>query len=254
MSGAVGSVLRTLGHAATPSTPSLSVTDAGDGTGATATVSGSDGVTTNTVYTTAWGAAAWTSGGARSGDGTVSLSLGNGRYFAYCVSAYGTAAAVSVPVLFAVTDGTPTCLVEDALCQILSDHAGVSALVGFDVYAQQSPAGQKYPYLVYRRISADHARHLGAASGVETVRFQVDCYADGYLAVRDLAEQVRLALDGYGPATVTCYAGTVTVHTIRLEGDSDDFEPPMQGAAWGGHRRSLDFMVTATETVPTFGD
>lgn len=82
----------------------LSVVDAADGTGATATISGSSGGS-NTVYTQSVdgviGAGSWSLGGTRTGDGAVTLSLAKGYYFAYCL----TGSTLSGLSYFGVTDG-----------------------------------------------------------------------------------------------------------------------------------------------------
>ncbi len=82
----------------------LAVADIGDGTGATATITSSSGGA-NVVYyqlvTTVVGAGSWTSGGSRTGDGAVTLSLGLGYYFAYCLTG-GT--VISNLCYFQVTD------------------------------------------------------------------------------------------------------------------------------------------------------
>jgi hypothetical protein len=82
----------------------LTVTDDEDGTGATATVSGSAGAV-NVVFvgkaTGELGALAYAEAGSRVGDGTVPLALEKGLWFAYLVSGW----AFSGHVYFAVTDG-----------------------------------------------------------------------------------------------------------------------------------------------------
>ena len=81
----------------------LSIADNGDGTGATATISGSDAAT-NTVYYQVPGSGTWLSGGTRTGDGTVTLSLPEGYFFAYCQGQVSGVDAVSAVVgLFGVT-------------------------------------------------------------------------------------------------------------------------------------------------------
>lgn len=78
--------------------PTISVEDNEDGTGATATISGSDPASTNTIYTSPWSsglvAADGSSSGSRTGDGTVSLDVDDGLYDATLVSQVGAAVAV----------------------------------------------------------------------------------------------------------------------------------------------------------------
>lgn len=89
-------------------TPTLSIADAGDGTGATATIAGGTAGATNVVYTGVFsgnaGNLAWTSAGSRTGNGTVSLSLDTGLYLAYVLSTKDGLSAASAPVYFSVTD------------------------------------------------------------------------------------------------------------------------------------------------------
>jgi len=90
----------------------LTITDLADGTGATATIAGSSGA--NTVYTQAFdgdlGSGAWTSGGTRSGDGDVTLSLAAGHYFAYVVNA-----GVASPVVYLVVTTGASSVVKQIL-------------------------------------------------------------------------------------------------------------------------------------------
>ena len=82
---------------------SLTVTDNQDGTGAVATVQGSDAGESNVLYCAAWPGESWQAGGGRIGDGQVPLALPRGPWWAYVLSA-GT--LISDLVHFRVTDGT----------------------------------------------------------------------------------------------------------------------------------------------------
>jgi hypothetical protein len=71
--------------------------------GAVATVSGTSGAAVTVFHSPAdlpWPSGSWTSGGTRTGDGTVPLSLSQRHYFAIAK----TASDCSLPVRFAVTD------------------------------------------------------------------------------------------------------------------------------------------------------
>lgn len=92
-----------------PAKPSLSILPNGDGT-ATGTISGSTTGSTNTIDVVGIGAgagtAAWTNGGSRTGDGTITLTLANGSYLAVCESSLaGLPSLPSDPYSFAVTGG-----------------------------------------------------------------------------------------------------------------------------------------------------
>lgn len=83
----------------------LAVANNGDGTGATATIAGSDAAV-NTVYYQRAGES-WLAGGTRSGDGSLTLALPEGYFFAYAAGQVSGAPAVSDVVgLFGVTTDT----------------------------------------------------------------------------------------------------------------------------------------------------
>ena len=82
-----------VGGGSPPATPVLAIADNGNGTGATATITGSAIGSTNTVYVASLPAGG---GGnlpfvnfSRTGDGALPMALANGSYEAYCVSTLG---------------------------------------------------------------------------------------------------------------------------------------------------------------------
>lgn len=95
--------------AGTLTEPTLAVADNGNDTGATATITGSDSNATNTVYVQAFddelGTTTWTASGSRTGNGTVSLTLAAGHYFAYVLSELADESVASSVVYFVVTTG-----------------------------------------------------------------------------------------------------------------------------------------------------
>lgn len=108
-----------------PNTPTLSQpVDNADGTGATATITGSSAGSTNQVYTAPWAAAGndltWTLAATRTGDGAVSLSLADGYYVAKCESVLSSLPAlVSNEPTFQVTGGATFTSVSAALAASL---------------------------------------------------------------------------------------------------------------------------------------
>lgn len=68
----------------------LVIADTADGTGGSATISGSAGGATNTVYYTPWNGVMasvnWTLGGTRTGDGAIPLTIGVGYFLFQLVS------------------------------------------------------------------------------------------------------------------------------------------------------------------------
>ncbi len=87
--------------------PTLSVVDNGDGTGGIATVSGSTGGSTNTLYAAPYSGVngssmAWSSVGSRTGDGAVTFGSTGAQFF-YVLSSLSGNSAVSSIVFCGIT-------------------------------------------------------------------------------------------------------------------------------------------------------
>ena len=79
-------------------------------------------------------------------------------------------------------------------------HAGTAALISARCYPDRLPEDVTYPALVYFRVSADNApfrSHDGGPTEFETSRVQFNCYDETGDGAAALADQVRLAWDGY---------------------------------------------------------
>lgn len=90
----------------TPATPTLTIADNGDGTGAVVTIAGSTAGSTNQVYTVSRSGGSWTLGGSRTGNGTVVVTLATGGYLVYVLSSLSGGYAISAVSTFSVTDST----------------------------------------------------------------------------------------------------------------------------------------------------
>lgn len=88
--------------------PTLAITDAADGTGGTAAVSGGATGATNTLYVGSWagGVGGVTSAveGSRTGNGNITMTLTPGYYWGWVVSSLGGIEATSSLVYFRITD------------------------------------------------------------------------------------------------------------------------------------------------------
>ncbi|MCK9356398.1 MAG: hypothetical protein M0R22_04510 [Dehalococcoidia bacterium] len=93
-----------------PSTPTATWADDGDGTGGVVTITGSLATATNTIYLQTFdgelGTATWTSHGSRTGNGTVSVTANTGHYLMQVVSVLGAESLPSVVHYIAVTSST----------------------------------------------------------------------------------------------------------------------------------------------------
>jgi hypothetical protein len=126
----------------------LEVVDSGDGSGAVATVTGSDPASMNTVSVQYEDGGGWDAAGSRMGDGTVSLSLGLGYYWAKVVSVLGAVQDVGNVVRFAATSGEES--VHDQILEAVKATIPTISLPGFNpenVFKRMIPddANAKFP-------------------------------------------------------------------------------------------------------------
>lgn len=108
---------------------------------------------------------------------------------------------------------------EEGLFDYLSNHAGLSALVGSRIYPSVLPQDPTLPAVTYFRVSTPRERAF-KRSLLPQGMFQLDCWATTYPDAKDVAEQVRLALDMYRGTM-----GTETVLVSIIVNERDLYDP-----------------------------
>lgn len=103
----------------------------------------------------------------------------------------------------------------------LATSARVARLIGFQVYPIAVPKNATLPFCIYKRSNIARESHLTGPMFQPLVSLQIASWSLNYDGARELADEVRLALDG---ATGTL-AG-VTIEDIRLVSETDDFLDP----------------------------
>jgi len=114
-------------------------------------------------------------------------------------------------------------IIEEVLYAYLTNCAGLTALVGDRIYPIILPQKISFPAVTYQRISGIREYSQSGPSGLAHPRFQFSCWAKKYQEAKAIAEQVRLALDGYkgmmgGP-------DGVRVDAVYIEDDHDIYDP-----------------------------
>jgi hypothetical protein len=116
---------------------------------------------------------------------------------------------------------------EKHVYQKLVSTPGVARIVGFQVYPIAVPkTGASLPFIVYKRSNITRETALSGPLFVPVVGLQIASWALSYDAVRELADEVRLALDGH-----TGTMAGATIQDMRLVSETDDFlDPTVAGA------------------------
>jgi hypothetical protein len=110
---------------------------------------------------------------------------------------------------------------ERHIYQRLVTTPGVARLVGFQIYPVAVPKTATLPFVIYKRNNISRESSLSGPIFMPVVNLQIASWALYYDSARELADEVRLALDG----RVATLAG-VTIHDMRLVSETDDFLDP----------------------------
>ena len=106
-----------------------------------------------------------------------------------------------------------------AIYSILTEDAGVSAVVGNKVYPQIAAQGAAFPFVVYVLQDNSPSDTKSGPSTLDEVRYDIVAAAETYTELSSLTERIRLALDRY-----TGDIGGVEIDSIQfidLDVDND---------------------------------
>ena len=111
------------------------------------------------------------------------------------------------------------------------------AIAGGRIHPLVLPQNTTLPAVTYQRISGPRVRSLSGPGGKARARIQIDVWDSTYLSAKDVATQIRQALDGYKGLM-----GTVQVDNVSLATDWDRNDPnrEIKGV-------SMDFMFSHVE-------
>lgn len=107
---------------------------------------------------------------------------------------------------------------EAVLRSAIVGDATLSSQIGTRIYPVIAPASATLPFVTWRRAGIQRSQTLGLPVGVPRLSLEYSIYAGTYEDAREVADQMRVVLDGYG-GTVD----NVTVKQVSLEQESDDF-------------------------------
>ena len=110
---------------------------------------------------------------------------------------------------------------EKHVFQRLVTTPAVARLVGFQVYPIAVPKTAVLPFCVYKRNNIIRDATLVGPLYQPVVNLQIASWAIYYDTARELADEVRLALDGR-----TGTLSGVTISDIRLVSETDDYLDP----------------------------
>lgn len=107
---------------------------------------------------------------------------------------------------------------EAVLRSALTASTAITTLIEARIYPVLAPASAALPLVTWRRSGIQREQTLGKPSGMPRVTVEYSIYGTTYENAREIADAMRLVLDGYGGTN-----GTTTVNQTSLENESDDF-------------------------------
>ena len=107
---------------------------------------------------------------------------------------------------------------ETVLRTALVSHTAVTSIVGSRIYPVLAPASAAVPFVTWRRAGVQREQTLSGPAGMPRVTVEYSLYGSTYEQARELADAMRLVLDGYGGT-----ADNTEVKQTSLEDESDDF-------------------------------
>ena len=107
---------------------------------------------------------------------------------------------------------------EAVLRSALVGSTAVTSLAGTRIYPVLAPASASLPFVTWRRSGVQREQTLGGPMGLPRVSVEYSIYGTTYEQARELADAMRVVLDGYGGT-----ADNTTVKQTSLEDESDDF-------------------------------
>lgn len=121
----------------------------------------------------------------------------------------------------------------------LQSRAGLTALVADRVYPRKMPRTPVFPLVLYTRVGTARAASHSGPDGLAEPRIQFDVWAQDPDSADAVAEQLRLALNGFRGQM-----GDVEVGSSMVVNEHDDDDPDT-----GLFRRVLDTQIQHAEAV-----
>lgn len=132
---------------------------------------------------------------------------------------------------------------EAVLRTALVGNTSVTAMVGTRIYPLLAPKTAALPFITWRRSGISREHTLAGPMGVPNVSVEMQSFAATYEDVRQVADRVRLVLDGYGGIV-----NNVEVKHVSLEQESDDFVQLAGGDLPPAYQVTQTFNVLWQET------
>lgn len=129
-------------------------------------------------------------------------------------------------------------MIEQGLITFLLEDPVLNALIGNRLHPLTLPQTPTLPAIVWQRISGPREHSHSGPSQLAHPRFQFACWSKNLLEAIQVAEALRIRLDGYSGAM-----GNETAYAVFILDDHDMYDPET-----GLPRRIVDYRIWHKET------
>lgn len=123
------------------------------------------------------------------------------------------------------------------LQEFLTSSATISGLVANRCYPDILPQNVTFPALTYSQVSGVRVRDLDGPTGRARLRVSISSWSQNYMQAHQLADAVRVLLDGYAGAV-----DATSVGNVILDNELDLFEEDIPG-----YRVVQDYIISLIE-------
>lgn len=127
---------------------------------------------------------------------------------------------------------------EAVLRTALVGSTAVTTFVSTRIYPVLAPSSATLPFVTWRRSGIQREQTLGRPMGLPRLTVEYQIYGVTYDQTREVADAMRLVLDGYGGQ-----ADNTVVEQVSLENESDDF------VSLGGSEMPPAYQITQTYDI-----
>jgi len=132
-----------------------------------------------------------------------------------------------------------------AIYAYLSTYAPLTTIVGTRIYPGIAPTSASFPYITLHEIMIESVYYLGGASASFDSMVQVDCWSLEPMQAHQMAQIIRLSMDGMPAA----WDG-LEVDGVFIDSEQDAPEPAQDGSERAYFRRILTISVWHMRAVP----
>lgn len=117
-------------------------------------------------------------------------------------------------------------LIEEAIYSLLSNNASLKDAIGGNIYPVSLPQAEKdnsyLPAVVFGLTGRDREQTHQGPTALVTSRYEFDCLGPEYFAIKQIADKVRLALNGKRQELDAIY-GPPHVRAIFLDDEVEEY-------------------------------